>query len=78
MIFLIINGYDVILGMDWLVQYYIQLNYRTKDVNFCVPGEPVLKLNFKKTQKSLSLISGIKARKFLWKGATGYLAYIVN
>ena len=41
-----INGYDVILGMDWLAQYYMQINCKTMDVSFCILGEPVLNLNF--------------------------------
>ena len=41
-----INGYDVILDMDWLAQYYVQINCKTKDVSFCIPREPVLSLNF--------------------------------
>ena len=73
-----INGYDVILGMDWLARYYVQLDCRTKEVSLCMPGEPVVRLNFKKTHKPVSLVSGEKAQKLLWKGATGYFAYIVN
>ena len=44
----------------------------------CIPGKPELKLNFKKPQRQLGLVSGEKARKLLWNGAVGYLAYIVN
>ena len=64
--------------MDWLARYYVQLDCRTKDVSLCVPGEPVVRLNFKKAPRTTTLISGVKARKLLWKGATGYLAYVVN
>ena len=63
-----INGYDVILGMDWLARYYMRIDCRTKDVSLCVPGEPILKLNFKKSSRPVSLVSGGKARKLLWKG----------
>ena len=51
LISLTINGYDVILGVDWLAQCYVQLDCRTKDVRLCVPGEATIKLNFKKPQK---------------------------
>ena len=64
--------------MDWLARYYVQLDYRTKDVNLCIPGEPVLTLNFKQAPRAVNLISGMKAMKLLWKEASGYLAYIVN
>ena len=62
-----IHGYDVKLGMDWLAQYYVQLNCRTNEVSLCLPGEPVLKLNFKKSQEPLGFVSGKKARKLFWK-----------
>ena len=78
LISLTINRYDVILGIDWLARYYVQLDYKTKDISLCVPGEPIVKLNFKKAWKPVDLISGEKVRKLLWKGATGYLAYMVN
>ena len=72
LIFLPINGYDVILGMDWLAQYYVQINCKTKDVSFYVLGEPVLNLNFHRILGQLNLISGAQARKLLRKGAIGY------
>ena len=73
-----INGYVVILDMDWLAQYYVQINYKTKDVNFCIPGEPVLRLNFQKVPGHLKLISRTQVGKLLRKGAMGYVAYLVN
>ena len=51
LISLVKNGYDVILRIDWLAQYYVQLDYRTKDVNLNVPGKPMIKLNFKRLEK---------------------------
>ena len=48
LILLAINGYDVILGMDWLAQHYVQVDCRTKNLSLNTPGEPIIKLNFKK------------------------------
>ena len=36
---LVLKGYDIILGMDWLAKYHAQLNCRAKKVNFHIPGE---------------------------------------
>ena len=47
-------------------------------MSLCVPGEPVVNMNFKKVPRTTTLISGVKARKLLWRGATDYLAYVVN
>ncbi|XP_027166680.1 uncharacterized protein LOC113766715 [Coffea eugenioides] len=71
LISLAIKGYDVILGMDWLARYNVQLNCRTKIVELCIPGEATLKLDVRGKLASSALISGIRARKFLSKGAQG-------
>ena len=55
-----------------------RLNCKTKDVEFCIPGEPVLRLNFQKVSGHLKLISGTQVGKLLKKGAVGYVAYLVN
>ena len=48
-----IHGYDVILGMDLLAKQYVYINCRTKEVSLCLPGEPILNLNFQKAPKHL-------------------------
>ncbi len=64
-----IRGYEIILGMDWLSRYYAQINCKTKDISFCIPGEPVLQHNFKNAPNQVEMISGEKAKKLLCKGA---------
>ena len=59
-------------------RYYAQVDCRTKDINLCIPGEPVLRLNFKEPPRILEMISRERARKFLRKGAVGYIVYLVN
>ena len=73
-----INGYDMILGMDWLSKYYVQIDCKTKDINLCILGEPTLRLNFKKPQGTLGLILWEQAKKLLMKWVVGYITYIVN
>ena len=73
-----IRGYDVIIGMDCLTRYNAQLNYRTKVVEFRIPGEPTLRLDAGGKLASSAIISGIQARKLLYKGAQEYLAYLIN
>ncbi|XP_071923167.1 uncharacterized protein [Coffea arabica] len=75
---LAIKGYDVILGMDWLARYNAQLNCKTKMVELCIPGEATLKLDVRGKLASSALISGIRARKMLSKGAQGFLAFLIN
>ncbi|XP_027122084.1 uncharacterized protein [Coffea arabica] len=75
---LAIKRYDVILEMDWLARYNIQLNCKTKIVELCIPGEATFKLDVRGRLASFALISGIRVRKMLSKGVQGYLAFLIN
>ncbi|WP_157056312.1 retroviral-like aspartic protease family protein, partial [Candidatus Burkholderia verschuerenii] len=72
-----LRGYEVILGMDWLSCHYAQINCRTKELSFAIPESSDLKCTLKSVTRVPKLISGEKARKFLLKGAVGYLASLV-
>ncbi|XP_027169681.1 uncharacterized protein LOC113769431 [Coffea eugenioides] len=73
-----IKGYDVIIGMDFLAHYHAKLDCRAKVLEFWIPGEAILKLDVKGRLASSALISGIRARKMLYKGAQGFLAFLIN
>ncbi|XP_071928113.1 uncharacterized protein [Coffea arabica] len=73
-----LKGYDVIIGMDLLARYNAQLNCKTKVVEFSIPGEATLRLDVRGRLASSALVSGIRARKLLSKGAQGYLAFLIN
>ena len=66
---LAINGYDVILEMDWLPCYNAQLNCKMKIVELCIPEEATLKLDVRGRLASFAFISGIRTRKILSKRA---------
>nr|XP_027066202.1 uncharacterized protein LOC113692058 [Coffea arabica] len=78
LISLAIKGYDVILGMDWLAKYDTQLDCKRKVVEFRIPGEATLRLDVRGSLASSALISGMRARKFLYRGAQGFLAFLIN
>nr|XP_027086653.1 uncharacterized protein LOC113708392 [Coffea arabica] len=73
-----IKGYDVIIGMDFLTHYHAKLYCRAKMVEFWIPGEVTLKLDVKGRLASSAMILGIRARKMLYKGAQGFLAFLIN
>ncbi|XP_071939911.1 uncharacterized protein [Coffea arabica] len=73
-----IKGYDVIIGMDFLGHYHAKLDCRAKVVEFCIPGEATLRLDVKGRLASSAMISGLRARKMLSKGAQGFLAFLIN
>ncbi|XP_071916244.1 uncharacterized protein [Coffea arabica] len=78
LISLAIKGYDVILGIDWLVKYDAQLDCKRKVVEFRIPGEATLRLDVRGSLASSALISGIQVRKLLHRGAHGFLAFPIN
>ncbi|XP_027124189.2 uncharacterized protein [Coffea arabica] len=78
LISLAIKGYDMILGMDWLVRYDAQLDCKRKVVKFRIPGEATLKLDMRGSLASSAMISGIRARKLLSRGAQGFLTFLIN
>ncbi|XP_027181976.1 uncharacterized protein LOC113780368 [Coffea eugenioides] len=73
-----IKGYDVIIGMDFLGYHHAKLDCRAKVVEFCIPGEATLRLDVKGRLASSAMISGIRARKMLSKGAQDFLAFLIN
>ncbi|XP_071939216.1 uncharacterized protein [Coffea arabica] len=73
-----LKGYDVIIGMDFLSYHHAKLDCRAKVVEFYIPGEATLKLDVRGKLASSALISGIRARKMLHKGAQGFLAFLIN
>ena len=60
-----IKGYDVILEIDWFVRYHTRLDYRIKEVEFCIPEEATLRLDVRGRLALSALISGIRIRKLL-------------
>ena len=63
-----LEGYDVIIGMNWLAHYNAHLSCKIKVVEFCISGEAILRLDVRDRLVSFALISGIRARKLLNKG----------
>ncbi|XP_071921795.1 uncharacterized protein [Coffea arabica] len=73
-----IKGYDVIIGMDFLAHYHAKLDCRAKVVEFWIPGKATLKLDVKGRLASSAMISGVRARKMLFGGAQGFIAFLIN
>ncbi|XP_027120450.2 uncharacterized protein [Coffea arabica] len=73
-----IKDYDVIIGMDFLGHHHAKLDCQAKVVEFCIPGEATLRLDVKGRLTSSAIVSRIRARKMLSKGAQGFLAFLIN
>ena len=66
----------MILGMDWLAQYYAIVDCLTKEVIFRIPYENEFRFRGDKSLMPQNLISAITARKMLRRGCQGYLAVV--
>jgi hypothetical protein len=73
-----IDNYDIILEIDWLSRHYAWVDCKRKIVQFCRSGEDILMFKGEKLEEENCLISGMKARKLLYKSCTSYLAYLLN
>ncbi|XP_050233246.1 uncharacterized protein LOC126681739 [Mercurialis annua] len=66
----------VILGMDWLAQYYANMDCRKKIVTFNTPEIEAVSIQGDKMESSTSIISALKACRMLKKGCQGFLAIL--
>ena len=68
----------MILGMDWLAQYYASLDCCEKVVIFRIPNDYEFRFRGDKDSMPQNLISAIIARKMLRRGCRGYLDVVRN
>ena len=75
-------GIDLILGMDWLEKNQAIIDCEKKEIHLTLEGDKREKRIFFRGEEQLgrhpSLISYIKAAKYLRQGCQGYLASVVG
>jgi hypothetical protein len=69
-------GFDVILGVDWLLKYKANINCRGKEVTFCLQGVEEFKFRGSKVRAIPPLLSAVQVIKSVREGAQAYLAYV--
>ena len=67
---------EVILGMNWLAQYYASLDCREKVVIFKIPNNDEFRFRGDKSSIPPNLISAITARKMFRRRCRGYLTVV--
>ena len=73
-----LNGFDIVLGMDWLSANDAEILCRKKIVKVNPPGKESFMVYGDKCRVNSGIISLMKARKCLAKGCTSYLAFVID
>ncbi|KAI3706703.1 hypothetical protein L6452_24623 [Arctium lappa] len=73
-----IGGFDVVIGMDWLVRHKADIFCSKNMIQVPLLENGVAIIYGEKGRRNNPIISSLKARKFLAKGYPSYLAYIVD
>jgi len=76
LILLGIQGYDVILGMDWLAKYRVTIDCNQKMLVLVTPEGESLVYKGKHPNHTIPLISAAKAHKLVRKGCTSFLCAV--
>ncbi|XP_016706990.1 uncharacterized protein [Gossypium hirsutum] len=72
------NGFDVILGMNLLTEHKVKVDFETKRITVRNSDGLEIVVVGKRPGFMCSVVSTMKAEKFMGKGCEAYLAYIMN
>ncbi|XP_020113258.1 uncharacterized protein LOC109727527 [Ananas comosus] len=73
-----LKDFDVILGMDWLLKYYVSIDCRNKVVTFWEPGQEEFAYQACKSSCFAATVSAMRARKLVNSDCVAYLATVVE
>ena len=76
LILLGIQGYDIILGMDWLAKYRATIDCKQKTLVVMTPEGERLVWTGKHLDYTIPLISAVKGHKLIQKGCTTFLCAV--
>lgn len=72
------NGFDIVLEMDWLSANNVEILCKKKMVRVNPPGKEPFMVYGDKHRVKFGIISLMKARKYLSKECTSYLASMID
>jgi len=72
------EGFDIILGMDWLSNNHAIIDCHSKEIIFRLPTDTEFKFVGIKVSTSLQLISTMQVKQLILEGCQVYLACIKN
>ena len=73
-----LGEFDIILGMDWLVNHHAMIDCNRKRVTLMTSTKSKVVFTGSSSPKQSRCLSVMQAKRLLRKGGTGYLAYIVD
>ena len=76
LILLEIQGFDIILGMDWLSSHHASIDCYKKIITFCIPDQPIFFFEGIKHNLPPCLISALQAYHLMQKGCFCYMVCV--
>ncbi|KAL4283832.1 hypothetical protein GQ457_16G018880 [Hibiscus cannabinus] len=71
-------GFDMILGMDWLVEHKARVDFETKKVLFKLADDHEIVVVGENVKSLSNVISVLEAQGLMDNGCQAYLAYVMN
>ncbi|KAK8600946.1 hypothetical protein V6N12_050791 [Hibiscus sabdariffa] len=71
-------GFDVILGMDWLVEHRAGVDFETKRVSLKLADDHKIVVVGENIKFLSNVISALEAQRLMDNGCQAYLAYVMN
>jgi ABC-type xylose transport system permease subunit len=72
-----LGGFDVVMGMDWLVQVEASIVCKQQKVCLTAPDESRITIYDDKEVRMPGIISMLKAGRYMRRGCQAYLAYVI-
>jgi hypothetical protein len=70
-------GFDVILGMDWLLKHYLSINCKRKEVTFISPGDKEFKFGSAQVRATPPPFSAVQAKRCIEDCSHAFQACLV-
>ncbi|CAL9107629.1 unnamed protein product, partial [Musa textilis] len=76
LILLEIQGFDIILGMDWLSSHHASIDCYKKLITFCIPDQPIFFFEGIRHDLPPCLISALQVYRLMQKGCFCYMVCV--
>ncbi|KAI3734989.1 hypothetical protein L6452_14472 [Arctium lappa] len=75
---MVIGGFDVVIGMDWLSNNHAEILCSKKLIRIPISDTESVTVYGERRKGNIAIISMVKARKCLSKGCSPFLAYVID